>query len=166
MRVTKRLRYLSLVTLLVAFSFSAWPTSPDQVAIAVVVAPDGPHPVPDKEALARIFLRKTLLWANRETIQPVNLSAIHPLRRLFSERVFGLSPEELEGYWNDQYFHGVFPPYSVSSEEAVVRYVSASSSAIGYVSACAVDGRIKVLLYLTRQGVVTEGTRGLFCPKH
>jgi ABC-type phosphate transport system substrate-binding protein len=149
------------VAVLLAWSAPAAP-GPEQAALAVIVAKNGPDQALDKAALARIFLRKTLLWANHEPIQPVNLSASHPLRRLFSERVSGLEPEELEDYWNDQYFHGVFPPYSVASEEAAIRYVSESPAAIGYVSACAADARVKILLYLTASGSAPGAAR--FCP--
>jgi len=147
----------------------AWAAAADgsePAVIAVIVARYGPDQTLDKSALARIFLRKTALWANGETILPVNLSAAHPLRRLFSQRVAGLEPEELEDYWNDQYFHGVFPPYAVASEEAALRYVSESAAAIGYVSACAVDGRVKALLYLTPAGVAQGGTPARYCPPH
>jgi len=137
---------------------------PEPAVLAVIVAKNGPEQALDKDALARIFLRKMLLWANREPIQPVNLAAAHALRRLFSERVSGLEPEELDNYWNDQYFHGTFPPYSVASEEAAIRYVAASAAAIGYVSACAADERVKVLLWLTPSGLVPGGSAARFCP--
>jgi ABC-type phosphate transport system substrate-binding protein len=136
----------------------------EPAVIAVIVARGGPEQALDKNALNRIFLRKTSLWANGETIQPVNLSAAHPVRRLFSQRVAGLEPEELEDYWNDQYFHGVFPPYAVASEEAAIRYVAASNTAIAYVSACAVDERVKVLVYLTPSGLAAGGNTARFCP--
>jgi ABC-type phosphate transport system substrate-binding protein len=134
--------------------------------LAVIVGHNGPEQALDKIALSRIFLRMTTLWASGEAIQPVNLSSSHPLRKAFSERVIGLDPEELEDYWNDQYFHGVFPPYSVASEEAVLRYVAESKGAIGYVSACGVDNRVKVLLYLTPNGVAPGNSAGRFCPPH
>lgn len=159
MRLAKLLRSLGVAGCLAGSGLPA----AEQAPIAVVVARDGPEQALDKDALARIFLRKTLFWANRLAVQPVNLAASHPLRRLFSERVAGLDPEELEDYWNDQYFHGVFPPYSVASEEAVLRYVAESAGAIGYVSACAVDGRVKVLLWLTAAGTAPGGA-GRFCP--
>ena len=87
------------------------------------------------------------------------------MRRLFSERVAGLDPEELEDYWNDQYFHGIFPPYAVASEEAAIRYVSESAAAIDYVSACALDGRVRALLYLTATGIAQDESVALFCPE-
>lgn len=114
----------------------------------VIVAGNATHPSLDKETLARIFLRKKILWDNGEPIAPVNLAASHPMRRRFSEQVLGLTPEELDDYWNTQYFHGVFPPYVVASEEAMLLFIAQSPGAIGYISACAVDPRVKALLSL------------------
>jgi ABC-type phosphate transport system substrate-binding protein len=143
-----------------------WSAGVEQTVIAVIVARQNPEQNLDKDLLARIFLRKTTFWANREAIQPVNLSATHPLRRLFSQRVSGVEPEELEAYWNDQYFHGIFPPYAVASEEAALRFVATSPAAIGYVSACAVDERVKALIYLTLTGPTNTANPAKFCPQH
>lgn len=121
--------------------------------VAVIVAPNSPERQLDKAGLGGIFLRKTLLWSNGEAIKPVNLPANHWVRRLFSERVLGVDPVDLEDYWNDQYFHGVFPPYAVASEEAAIRYVADSPDAIGYVSACLLDNRVKPVLYVKASGI-------------
>jgi ABC-type phosphate transport system substrate-binding protein len=118
---------------------------PEPERLVVIMASDAPHPSLDRETLARIFLRKKTLWDNGEPVAPVNLAASHPMRRLFSQQVLGLTPEELDDYWNAQYFHGVFPPYVVASEEAMLRFVAQSPDAIGYVSACAADHRVKAL---------------------
>ncbi len=142
----------------------AWPDITESSVIAVIVSQNGPNQSLGRDSLAGIFLRKSLLWPNRETIRPVNLAASHPLRRLFSLRVMGVEPEELENYWNDQYFQGIFPPYSVASEEAALRFVAESTSAIGYVSACAVDKRVKVLLFLTPTGQTSGGNPARHCP--
>lgn len=140
-------RWLPLALALLA-SGPASPGGPDPDDFVVIVAGNAPHTHLDKETLARIFLRKKTFWDNGEPIAPVNLSAPHPLRRLFSGQILGLDPEELDHYWNAQYFHGVFPPYVVASEEAMLRFVAQSSGAIGYVSACGVGQRVKVLFTL------------------
>lgn len=144
----------------------ASPDVPGQSVIAVIVAKNAPEHSLDKESLNLIFLRKMTTWPNRSLIQPVNLLAAHPLRHLFTERVSGLEAEELEQYWNDQYFHGIFPPYAVASEEAVIRFVAESASAIGYVSACAVDVRVRVLFYLTPSGVENRENAEHYCRQH
>lgn len=92
-----------------------------------------------------IFARKRQFWNDHSAIVPVNLPAAHPLRRDFSAWVFDKSPEEMQDYWNDQYFHGVRPPPVLASEEAVLRFVAATPGAIGYVSACLADKRVEVV---------------------
>jgi ABC-type phosphate transport system substrate-binding protein len=116
------------------------------VAIAVVVGKGQSPAAPLSPALvAGIFARKRQLWSDRSTIVPVNLPASHTLRRNFSRWVFDKTPEEMQAYWNDQYFHGVVPPPVLASEEAVLRFVAATPGAIGYVSVCAVDRRVDVV---------------------
>jgi ABC-type phosphate transport system substrate-binding protein len=116
--------------------------------IAVIMAPGAAQPKLDRDDLALIFKRKKRFGDEGQHIQPVNLSAIHPLRRAFSMQIFGRNPEELEDYWRDMYFHGVQPPYVLASEEAVIRFVAATPGAIGYVSLCVVDQRISVVMRL------------------
>jgi ABC-type phosphate transport system substrate-binding protein len=123
--------------------------APAQNRIAVVVA----DVAPDKELLTRedlegIFRRKIRFWKDGTPILPVNLPVTNPLRRAFSRLVLGAPPEALESYWNEQYFHGVSPPYVLASEEAVLRFVATTPGAIGYINAARVDGSVHVLLYL------------------
>jgi hypothetical protein len=115
-------------------------------AIAVIVARGPAAAAPLSQTLVLgIFGRKRLLWPDRSPILPVNLPASHPLRRNFSLWVFDKTPEDLQDYWNDQYFHGVLPPPVLASEEAVIRFVASTPGAIGYVSACSVDRRVEVV---------------------
>lgn len=115
-------------------------------AIAVVVGRGQAAMTPLSPALvAGIFARKRQLWRDRSPIVPVNLPASNPLRRSFSRWIFDRTPEQMQDYWNDQYFHGVVPPPVLASEEAVLRFVAATPGAIGYVSACVVDRRVEVL---------------------
>jgi len=166
MAMGKLFKCLWVAALLAWSTSDSWSGSPAQTVIAVIAAKKGVEQSLDKESLARIFMRKTTIWSNGDLIQPVNLIASHALRRLFIERITGLEPEELESYWNDQYYHGIFPPFAVESEEAVIRFVSVSNSAIGYVSACATDERVRVLLYLTSSGIVHGGGGVRYCQQH
>jgi len=102
----------------------------------------------NREELARIYQRKQRFWKNGTQIIPVNLSAEHPLRRRFSRLVLGALPEDLVPYWNEQYFHGIAPPYVLTSEAAILQFVATTSGAIGYVNATAVNREVHVLLYL------------------
>lgn len=116
--------------------------------IAVVMAPAEAQPL-GLPLVAAIYRRKRQLWDDQSRIAPVNLPAAHPLRRHFSLWLLKRSPEDLQDYWNDQYFHGVLPPPVLASEEAVIRFVAATPGAIGYVSACSVDRRVTVVAQIS-----------------
>ena len=128
-------------------------------AIAVIV---GRNPAPtgavSQTLVLGIFARKRQLWNDRSTIVPVNLPVSHPLRRNFSRWVFKKTPEELQDYWNEQYFHGVLPPPVLASEEAVLRFVASTPGAIGYASVCSVDKRVEVV------AVIQGPDGGAACP--
>jgi ABC-type phosphate transport system substrate-binding protein len=98
--------------------------------------------------LAPVYWKKKQYWQGGARIRPVNLHAEHPLRIYFSKVVLGSVPSEQGDYWNGLYFHGTTPPYSVQSEEAVLRYVSITKGAIGYIDACNLDDRVKPLLWI------------------
>ncbi len=95
-----------------------------------------------------IYWRKQLFWPKGLPIKPVNLRSQNPIRIAFSKIVLGSPPNAQIDYWNGQYFNGILPPYSVNSEEAVLRYVSNTKGAIGYVNACAVDERVQAMLWI------------------
>ena len=116
--------------------------------VAVITGPEAETAPLTAAELALLYRRQKLFLGGRRA-QPVNLPTQHPLRRWFSQQVLGRTPEELDGYWRDQYFNGVLPPYVLASEEAVIRFVAATPGAIGYVSACGpADRRVRVLLQL------------------
>ncbi len=119
----------------------------NDTGVAVIVAADARLQGISAEQLALIY-RRQLQFIGGQRVQPINLPAAHPLRRWFSQQVLGQPPEALEAYWRDQYFNGVVPPFVLGSEEAVIRFVASTPGAIGYVSRCLVDKRVKVLLPL------------------
>jgi ABC-type phosphate transport system substrate-binding protein len=115
--------------------------------------------------LALIFRRKQLFWKDGTKVNPVNLPATDALRQVFSRSVLGASPEDLEKYWNDMYFHGVSPPFVLASEEAVLRFVTQTPGAIGYVSYCNVDARARVLLIVSHAGVTSREVARAHCDR-
>jgi ABC-type phosphate transport system substrate-binding protein len=134
--------------------------------IAIIVAKDQNikelRLAPDK--LNLIYWRKQLYWPEGVPIKPVNLRSEHPLRLRFSQTILGSSPNAQIDYWNGQYFNGVLPPYSVQSEEAVLRYVSQTKGAIGYVDACLVDDRVKPVLWITANNqILTNNPPAFVC---
>lgn len=132
---------------LVAASLLAPGVQAAEARVAVVVAAQAPATTLSMDDLAQVFRRRRQ-FVGGQRVQPINLPASHALRRFFSQAVLQQAPEEMEDYWRDMYFNGVFPPFVLASEEAVLRFVAATPGAIGYVSACALDKRVTVLLML------------------
>ena len=128
--------------------------------IAVVVAADGSwkgiRGGMSKRLLAQIYRKQVVLDDNGVRLHPVNLPASHPLRTFFSQAVFRRSPLEMAGYWNEQYFQGISPPHVVASQEAVMRFVANTPGAIGYVAACKVDKRVRVIYRLKLKKKLTD----------
>jgi hypothetical protein len=133
-------------------------------ALAVIVAP-GHGKVLKKEDLALVFKRKKLFWSDGGKMQPVNLPASNPLRRVFSQAVLGATPEELEKYWNDMYFHGFSPPFVLGSDEAVLRFVAETPGAVGYVPLCSADSRVAIALVISAAGHVSEDASTVSCTR-
>jgi hypothetical protein len=115
--------------------------------VAVIAMPGAQPTALSTEDLALVYRRRKQ-FVGGQRVQPLNLPSAHPLRRFFSQQVLQRSPEELEDHWRDLYFNGIFPPFVLASEEAVLRFVATTPGAVGYVSACALDRRVTVLLML------------------
>lgn len=130
-----------LLGLMMGPTYSAIPSQ----GIAVIVGAGNSASI-SVERLALIYRRKKNFWDDGSRIQPVNLPAAHPLRHEFSLRLFNHTPEEMDDYWKDMYFHGIQPPFVLASEEAVVRFVAATPGAIGYISPHLADHRVRVIL--------------------
>ena len=117
--------------------------------LLIVVAKDSANTNISNRQLERIFRRKTLINKQGEAWIPVNLGIENPLRLAFSKKIFKQDPADMGSFWNIQYFKGISPPYVVSSEEAVIRFVTNTPGAIGYIAACHLDSRVKVVIKLT-----------------
>lgn len=103
---------------------------------------------PSKQEIAQIFLRQKRFWADGSRIVPLNRRAGTPERELFSRAVLGSGSRRQSSYWDQQSFDGTFPPAVLSSDAAVLRYVSADPRAIGYVDAAVVDDSVLTVLRL------------------
>lgn len=128
----------------------------EPAVIAVIVSAEATHEVVKhlaSEELSLIFWRKKRFWSDGSRIHPANLQAEHPLRSVFSETVLHSLPKDQINYWNGQYFHGIFPPHTLESEEAMIRYVADTAGAIGYINACSIDSRVKPVLWITHQNI-------------
>ena len=117
--------------------------------IFIVVAADSTIISLNKRQLEHIYSRKTQINKQGKRWVPINLDISNPLRIAFTEKLFKQRPENMEAFWNIQYFKGISPPYVVSSEEAVLRFVVSTPGSIGYINACHFDSRVRVVMKLT-----------------
>ena len=123
------------------------PAVPDERALAIIVHPERSVEL-DMEDVAHIYLRRRRLWADGTPIVALNREPETAARTTFSRRVLRADPAQLEGYWNERYFEGIFPPTVLSSGAAVKRYVAADRNAIGYIEWKDVDASVRVVLKL------------------
>ncbi len=92
-----------------------------------------------------IYLKKKLFIKNIKVV-PVNLSPFNPLRKTFNRYILRMDDEQLILYWNTMYFNGIDPPVVLSSQRAVVEFVSKVKGGIGYITPKYLNGKVKVLL--------------------
>ena len=96
-----------------------------------------------------VYLKKKLFWDDGRPIVPINREAGSAARELFSEKIFGRDSRRMATYWNQRYYEaGEFPPATLASEEAVIRFVAGNENAIGYVTATDVGDSVAVVLVL------------------
>lgn len=113
--------------------------------------------------LGLIYLKKKSYWKTGIQIQAINLPSEHILRQQFSKTVMGSLPDEQANYWNTLYFNGVLPPRMIESQEGMIRIVSTTPGAIGYLHPCAVDKRIKQVLWIYPDGKISHQAPKLEC---
>jgi len=120
----------------------------DRVApgFVVIVNPANPARSVSQDFLARAFFKQTTRWDHGEPIRPVDLPLASPIRRAFSDEVLKRPPAAVRGYWLQRIFSGRdVPPLELDSDAAVIRYVTASPGAVGYVSVATNPAPAKVL---------------------
>lgn len=145
----RKVIFIFTITSIILMSGLALSKDNEPIIAVVVSADQDPADLNlSSKNLNLIYWRKQLFWPKGLPIKPVNLRSQNPIRLAFSKTVLGSAPNAQIDYWNGQYFNGVLPPYSVNSEEAVLRYVSNTKGAIGYVNACTLDNRVHALLWI------------------
>ena len=139
------MRRLAAILCAIVCAIASAPAPAAESALVVIVHRDRAATM-SQEDLSNIYLKKRRFWGDGSPIVPLNREAGSTPRETFSRRVLGGATATFVGYWNDQYFHGVFPPATLSSSDAVKRYVAADRNAIGYVWSTELDDSVRVLL--------------------
>lgn len=148
-----------LILLVFGFCFPVGNAKADGEAV-LIVGKDTTVESIDKGRLTRIYRMQSRKWQGGQRIFPVNLPATHPLRRVYSKYIFGQLPIDMARYWNERYFQGVSPPHVLTSEEAVVEFVATTPGAIGYISRCHADKRVRVIYSFSSTELKSDGA----CP--
>ncbi|MDP2247240.1 MAG: hypothetical protein Q8J65_03850 [Nitrosomonadales bacterium] len=157
------LRSVLLLLGLMLLATTSYAREIESGVIAVIVPSDFGIRSLGSTELSLIFLRKKLYWPNGKRMRPANLPTQHLLRKQFSQRLLGSLPEAQSEYWNELYFHGTSPPHVVNSQEAMLRYVAETNGAIGYIDACLVDERVKVIAWLDIDGSLVDLAPSIYC---
>jgi ABC-type phosphate transport system substrate-binding protein len=143
-----RILYALAVTCLVAHLLASLPVKAANGRVKVVAHPARSGKLTEGEIRA-IYLKQKLLWNDGRPIIPINREAGSSTRELFSMRIFGQDSRRLATYWNQRYFEaGEFPPATLASEEAVIRFVAGNENAIGYVGPDTATDAVTVVLVL------------------
>jgi ABC-type phosphate transport system substrate-binding protein len=135
------------LALAVAAALAALPGAAPAVAddFKVVVHPDNPASELDREALSRLFLKKSLRWPDGVAVEPVEPSALR-LREAFAGQIHRKRLGAVRSYWTQVIFSGRdVPPLERAGDAEVLAYVRATRGAVGYVSASADAAGVKVL---------------------
>jgi ABC-type phosphate transport system substrate-binding protein len=113
----------------------------------VVVNPANPVTTLDRKFLEEAFLKKTTRWRDDEVIRPVDLGPGSAVRQKFSETTIRRSVASVRSYWQQMIFAGRdVPPPELDTDEEVVKYVLAHRGGVGYVSASANTGTLRIVV--------------------
>lgn len=129
---------LILAILLNLFNLKAEAYAEDTVVI--IVNKDNPVQRLSENEIKKIYTNYVLSWPDGAPITLYDLTLQNPLRYIFSDRIFGRSPDRIAEDWAHLKItnEAKNPPLTMKSEALIIRRVAAERGAIGYVSFSAV----------------------------
>ncbi|MBU3006267.1 substrate-binding domain-containing protein [Paraglaciecola arctica] len=102
--------------------------------VKVVVNPSVDSKDLSVEQIRRIFSMRQTTWSNDQTITVYVLANQHQTHQVFSTKVLGMFPYQLDRIWNKLVYSGLGEePIKLQSEEEMLERVSQEPGAIGYV---------------------------------
>ena len=113
--------------------------------VAVIVHPSNANALAGSD-ISRIFLGKSKKFSDGGQAVPINQPEGSAATGEFNEKALKKSASQLKAYWSKLVFTGKgTPPKEVSNDAEVVALIAANPNMIGYVSAGAADGSVKVV---------------------
>jgi ABC-type phosphate transport system substrate-binding protein len=99
-----------------------------------------------RDELRPLFQTKNTTLADGTSARPFNLPETDRLRQGFDAAVLGLDPDRVARYWIDRKIRGgERPPQTAPSGAVMVKVVSKTPGAIGYVESALVDASVTVV---------------------
>ena len=131
-----------LITLLLVSAVSA--TSGD---IAIIVNKANPTDELSSTDLVKIFAQDKQYWENGKKVYLIMQEAGSLEKKVILKKIYKMGDEELKRFWLAKMFREEIAsfPKTLSSNEAVKRFISQVPNAIGFIDASFVDESVKVL---------------------
>lgn len=108
-----------------------------------------------RDDLRPIFQTKKDTWPDGTPARPFNLPDANTARHGFDAAVLGLDPDRVARYWIDRKIRGgARPPQTTVSSALMLKLVSKTAGAVGYVEAADVDASVKVIARVVNGQVV------------
>jgi ABC-type phosphate transport system substrate-binding protein len=121
-------------------------TGQDGASYKVIVHHANPVTSLTREQVSKMFLKKVTQWPRGGAVHPVDLVDNSPVREKFCREIHGKSVAAIKAFWQQRIFSGRdVPPPEKASDAEVISFVLEQPEAIGYVSANAPLGKLKVL---------------------
>lgn len=141
------LRGLAGMVLVLAIVLGAPPVVSSQSnGFKIIVHKANPATSLSTREISSLFLKKTTQWDDKTTVLPVDLVVDSPVRKEFTDVVHRRKVPAVKNYWAQSIFAGrADPPPELANDVAVVAHVAGNPGAVGYVSASADTGSVKVL---------------------
>lgn len=127
----------------------------DPIAIAIIANKAVSATAISRDDLRPIFQTKKDSWPDGTPARPFNLPEANTVRQGFDAAVLGLDPDRVARYWIDRKIRGgERPPQNAPSAAVMVKVISKTPGAIGYVELTAVDATVKVVAKIVDGQVV------------
>lgn len=124
-----------MLSLIATIGVLSSPLAAHAQEFTVIVNASNPVSSLPRDDVAKLFLKKTVMWQSGKAVSPVELPATAKAREEFARVVLNKSIAQVKSYWQQQIFSGRdVPPPEKSSENDVVAFVRSNPGAIGYVS--------------------------------
>jgi ABC-type phosphate transport system substrate-binding protein len=133
------------ILIMILFRFSSGAAYPEDIAI-IVNNQNQTEELSFKD-LVKIFKREKQYWKDGKKIYLVMQEAGSSEKEIVLKEIYRMNDEELKKFWLAKMFRGEISsfPKTLGSNEAVKRFVSQGSNAIGFIGSSLTDKSVKVL---------------------